>query len=100
MEMYELFCENVHRIVDSPLKRDELIKQGFALVQTPVDIAAEEEEIIKIEEESKDIGIYLDMTYTELQKLAKEKGIEIKRDWKKPELIEAIKAAGDTNGTL
>ncbi|EHQ90173.1 hypothetical protein [Desulfosporosinus youngiae] len=43
--MFKLQKENVIKIVDSSLKLDQLIKQGFALVQAPADFVAEKEEL-------------------------------------------------------
>lgn len=43
--MIKLQKENVIKIVDSSLKRDKLVKQGFVSVQAPAKyLAAEEEE--------------------------------------------------------
>lgn len=99
--MFILQKENVIRIVDSSVKRDRLINVGFALVQTPINIVAKEEEINDSEDKDKPEEKYQNMTYQELQKVAKEKGIEVKRNWKKPELIDAIKITeGDKNGII
>lgn len=95
--MFILQKENVIRIVDSSVKRDRLINMGFALVQTPINIVTEEEKINSEDKEEPEEK-YQNMTHQELQKLAKDKGIEIKRTWKKPELIKAIREIeGDKN---
>ena len=95
--MFILQKENVIRIVDTSVKRDRLINVGFALVQPPINIVTEEEEINSEDKEEPEEK-YQNMTYQELQKLAKDKGVEIKRNWKKPELIKAIREIeGDKN---
>lgn len=77
--MFKLQKDNVIKIVDSSLKRDKLLNMGFALVQTPVDLPEEENDVS-----------YEKMDFFELQKIAKEAGISVYRQ-KKEDLIKALK---------
>lgn len=81
--MYKLRKENVIKIVDSSVKRDRLIAQGFALVQIPDSVTVEEETI----------DDYKNMDWKQLLKYASEKRINIKGK-KKQEIIEELKAGG------
>ncbi|MEA4926310.1 hypothetical protein SDC9_191063 [bioreactor metagenome] len=76
--MFKLQKENVIKIVDSSLMCDKLINKGFALVQTPIDFNAVEEE-----------EDYKNMNFIDLKKTAKLKGIQIYK-MKKEDLINAL----------
>lgn len=78
--MFKLQKENIIKIVDSSLKCNKLINLGFALVQTPIDLKEEKEEVN-----------FETMNKKELLELAKEKEIEGYSTMNKTELVNALK---------
>lgn len=81
--MFKLQKENVIKIVNSSSKRDKLINQGFALVQTPIDFNA------NLEGED-----YKNISFVDLQKLAKSRGIQTYK-MKKEEIIKVLEGDVD-----